>query len=234
MECNKGNSTWREKNLSISPERLDKKPKGQHMLGNEAQLQGGGDMGGRGGWLQSIVCLTALYQRSCFSLSLLIWQVTKSGASFKTMSLMIEGPIFTKKSDPNLTPQTHQTDIFLTQKNNTAVHIKIFYKCDFRWRIAEWKQYIDRSDVTACVSGSLVLSGSDSVVLGNSGLSSARARSGCTFLILFWILLSLTKGIFIFGSKLLVIKKNLETCVLRWWFHLRLGMCTSAQQPTPC
>lgn len=139
------------------------------MLGNEAQFQAGGDMGSRGGWFQSAVCLVALYQRLCFSLRLLIWQVTKSGASFRTYdhSLMIEGPIFTQKCDPNPTPQTHQTDIFLTQKNNTVVYIKIFYKCYFRGRIAEWKQYTDRSDVTACVSGSLVLSGFDSVVLGN-------------------------------------------------------------------
>lgn len=105
------------------------------------------------------------------------------------------------------------------------MHIKIFYKCDCSWRIAEWKQYIDRSDVTACVSGSLVLSGLDSVVLGNSGLSSARARSGCAFLIWFWILLSLTKGIFIFGSKVLVIKKNLGICVLRWWFYVHVDVC---------
>lgn len=33
------------------------------------------------------------------------------------------GSIFTQKCDPNPTHQTHRTDIFLTQKNNTEVYI---------------------------------------------------------------------------------------------------------------
>lgn len=38
-----------KKSHFISQERLDKKPKGQHVLGKEAQVQGGGDMGSRRG-----------------------------------------------------------------------------------------------------------------------------------------------------------------------------------------
>lgn len=124
-------------------------------------------MGIRGGWLQGAVCLGALYQRSYF------FTPVANLASYQKRSIIQDyvtydrRTIFTQKCDPNCTPHTHQTDIFLTQKNNTAVYIKIFYKCYFGGRIAEWKQYTDRSDVTACVSGSLVLSGFDSVVLGN-------------------------------------------------------------------
>lgn len=178
MMCNKGNSTWRKKNLTLFLKKdLIINQRVSVCLVMRLSFKREETWAPEEGDFKAL-CAWVLSTRDhvFFLLRLLIWQVIKSRASFRTMSLMIEGPIFTQKCDPNCTPHTHQTDIFLTQKNNTAVHIKIFYKCAFRGKTSEWKQYTDRSNITACVSGSLVLSGFDSVVLGYLLLGKIRVR----------------------------------------------------------